>query len=61
MNEAVLGLEMTISVREKHNLGLNQSSGSEERKKKISGRNNMSNDRLTVRREENSKVSRVKA
>lgn len=56
------GLKMTDSdsVQEKHSPGINQSSGNEERKKKISGRNNRICDRLNVRREEDSKVSRVK-
>lgn len=54
---------MTDSVQEKHHPGLNQTFGNKERKKKISGRHNQIYviiSGLNVRREEDSKVSRVK-
>lgn len=51
---------MTISVQEKCNPSLNQSSGNEERERKISSRNNMSNKRPAVK-EEDSKVSNNKS
>ena len=54
------GLKTAYSVQEKHNPDLNQSSGNEERKKRISGRNNRIYGRLNDRKEEASKVSRVK-
>lgn len=53
-------MKTAYSVQEKHNPDLNQSSGNEERKKRISGRNNRIYGRLNDRKEEDSKVSRVK-